>query len=115
MLILQSIILVFLVNSFVDSLDNSVEERDGKDFKRVKNNFKSKYETILSFEKVNHAMNFTGKVVLVTGSSSGIGAETVRLFSYLGAQVVVTGRNRTRINQVAYDCYQLSPYKLKVI
>ena len=34
-------------------------------------------------------MRFDGKVVLVTGSSSGIGAETARRFAALGAQMVL--------------------------
>lgn len=67
------------------------------------------------FFEVKHSLNFRGKVVLVTGSSSGIGAATVRLFSYLGAQVVVTGRNETRIHEIANECRRLSPDNLRVI
>ncbi|VDM75919.1 unnamed protein product [Strongylus vulgaris] len=37
---------------------------------------------------------FEGKVVIVTGSSSGIGAETARLFAKEGAKVTITGRNQ---------------------
>jgi len=51
---------------------------------------------------------------LVTGSSSGIGEGIIKLFSLLGAQVVVTGRNVTRIRQVAQEVQDLSPKKLKV-
>ncbi|CAG2167303.1 unnamed protein product [Oppiella nova] len=56
-----------------------------------------------------------GKVVLVTGSSSGIGEVTAKEFSRLGASVVITGRNATEISRVAKEVQQLSPYKLKVI
>jgi len=66
-----------------------------------------------SYEEVKNSRNFSGKVVLVTGSSSGIGAGTVKLYSILGANVVVTGRNETRIKQVAEECHKLSPYSLK--
>jgi len=53
-------------------------------------------------------------VVLVTGSSSGIGEGIVKLFSLLGAQVVVTGRNVTGIARVAKEVQELSPKGLKV-
>jgi 3-oxoacyl-[acyl-carrier protein] reductase len=41
-----------------------------------------------------------GEVALVTGSTSGIGAEIARLFGAEGASVVVTGRNAERGAQV---------------
>lgn len=65
------------------------------------------------FAEVADALNFKGKVALITGSSSGIGATTARLFAKLGARVVVTGRNLTRINQVVNDCYQLSNQRFR--
>ncbi len=67
-----------------------------------------------SYEAVKNSRNFTGKVVLVTGSSSGIGEATVKLFSILGAKVVVTGRNATKIKRVAENVQNLSPYGLRV-
>src|SRR5438067_3376226 len=42
-----------------------------------------------------------GEVALVTGSTSGIGAEIARLFGAEGAQVVVTGRDAARGQAVA--------------
>lgn len=55
------------------------------------------------------AKDFTDKVVLVTGSNSGIGATTVKKFAQYGAKVVITGRDAVRIAQVADECKQLSP------
>ena len=66
------------------------------------------------YNRVRDSRNFTGKVVLVTGSNSGIGEGIVKLFSVLGAQVVVTGRNASEINRVAKEVQELSPNKLKV-
>lgn len=65
------------------------------------------------FYAIRNALDFEGKVVLISGSSSGIGATTARLFATLGAKVVVTGRNETRIQEVVSDCHKLSPCKLK--
>ena len=47
-------------------------------------------------EKVFAAGAFAGKTVLVTGSTSGIGAGTAKAFAAYGAQVMVSGRNRQR-------------------
>lgn len=41
-------------------------------------------------------MELKGKIALVTGSTSGIGAEVARLLAAAGAEVVVTGRNAER-------------------
>lgn len=41
-----------------------------------------------------------GKTILITGSSSGIGAETAVECSRLGATVVLTGRNKERLQEV---------------
>lgn len=41
-----------------------------------------------------------GKSILVTGSSSGIGRAIAVLCSQMGAQVILHGRNQTRLNEV---------------
>src|SRR4051794_25148822 len=54
-------------------------------------------------------LDFTGKVVLVTGSSRGIGAETIRAFGARGGQCVVNyiadaeGQNKSDAGNVARD------------
>ncbi|CAG2172081.1 unnamed protein product, partial [Oppiella nova] len=59
--------------------------------------------------------DFTGKVVLITGSSGGIGAVTAVEFARLGAQVVVTGRRRDRVSAVAKQCVEASPTGVKAL
>lgn len=54
------------------------------------------------------------KVVLITGSSSGIGAATARLFARRGFKVVVTGSTQYRVDQVADECTNLSPHGFRV-
>ena len=49
-------------------------------------------------------MDFTGKVVVVTGASSGIGASTAEHFASLGASLVITGRNEENLKKVADKC-----------
>lgn len=43
--------------------------------------------------------SLSGKTILVTGASSGIGRATAILCSQMGAQVVITGRNETRLHE----------------
>lgn len=48
--------------------------------------------------------SFVGKVVLITGASSGIGAATAIAFSKLGAQLAITGRNSVNLEDVSEKC-----------
>jgi NAD(P)-dependent dehydrogenase (short-subunit alcohol dehydrogenase family) len=48
-------------------------------------------------------MKFSGKNVLVTGATSGVGREAAKLFSHHGAAVIVTGRDETRGHAVVEE------------
>ncbi|MEL7344439.1 MAG: SDR family oxidoreductase [Pseudomonadota bacterium] len=48
-------------------------------------------------------MDLTGKSVLITGASRGIGEATARAFAKAGAKVALTARSRDRIQTIAED------------
>lgn len=56
---------------------------------------------------------FSGKVVVITGASSGIGAETAVEFAKLDAKITITGRNKTNLDNVAKQCQEVSPTALR--
>lgn len=45
-------------------------------------------------------MNLSGKIILITGASDGIGKSTAILASQLGAKVVMVARNEEKLNEV---------------
>ena len=50
-----------------------------------------------------------GKVALITGASSGIGAATAKLFASLGVKLSLTGRNEVNLKLVADECKRVGP------
>lgn len=61
-------------------------------------------------------MDLSGRVVLVTGASSGIGRETALLLSQLSARVVLVGRDVRRLtdalSELAGDGHIIEPFDL---
>ncbi|XP_012944175.1 3-oxoacyl-[acyl-carrier-protein] reductase FabG [Aplysia californica] len=55
--------------------------------------------------------SLAGKVALITGASSGIGAATAVLFSRLGARLALTGRNEKNLRAVGEKCQAESGLK----
>lgn len=56
-------------------------------------------------------MNFTNKVVLITGASSGIGAAAAIHLSKLGASTAIVGRNESRLNSVIDEITKVTSTK----
>lgn len=62
-------------------------------------------EKTTAFEVIE-GHNLSGKEVIVTGGSSGIGVETVRALAKAGARVVIAARDLKRANEVKDDVIQ---------
>ena len=57
-------------------------------------------------------MNYSGKIVVITGASSGIGEESAEEFAKRNASVVIVSRNKDRLDETAK---KLSKYNCKVL
>jgi len=53
--------------------------------------------------------DLNGKVALITGASSGIGAATAILFARRGAKLSLTGRNEVNLQRVGDQCVRVGP------
>lgn len=49
-------------------------------------------------------MEFNGKVIIITGASSGIGAGTAEYLAKLGATLVLVGRSLENLTEVSNKC-----------
>ncbi|XP_044161023.1 uncharacterized oxidoreductase TM_0325-like isoform X2 [Bufo gargarizans] len=56
-------------------------------------------------------VSLRGKVCLVTGASSGIGAGTALLFARLGARLALNGRNEEKLKETARGCEEFCDQK----
>lgn len=61
-----------------------------------------------------NALDFTGKTVLVTGGSSGIGNGIARSFRDCGAAVVITGTRKSAADYEDTDCENMRFFQLDV-
>lgn len=60
-------------------------------------------------------MDFTGKAVLVTGASSGIGAAIAIKFAEHGANVTIVGRNKSKLDSVMEKCSQNGRTAIQIV
>lgn len=52
-------------------------------------------------------MNFEGKVILITGAASGIGAETAKHFAKLGGRIAAVDINSNKLKKLTQDIIKL--------
>ena len=58
--------------------------------------------------------DLTGRVVIVTGASSGLGDQFARALHAVGVQVIAVARRKERLDSLAADCDGLEPRPLDV-
>lgn len=58
-------------------------------------------------------MNFKNKTIWITGASSGIGKALALAFSKEGANVIISARNKQKLNEVKGQC--TNPDKVKIL
>ena len=54
-------------------------------------------------------LSMSGKVVLITGASAGIGSSTAWAFASLDAKVILLGRRQDRLDQLKSDILKSYP------
>lgn len=64
---------------------------------------------------MNTSDNIKGKVVVITGASSGLGEATARMLSSLGATVVLAARRKDRIDALAAELNQNGAKALAIV
>lgn len=64
-------------------------------------------------------MDFTGRTILVTGASSGIGRATARLLAQQGARLILNGQNEERLEQTRSvldgEFHVVAPYDISQV
>lgn len=68
---------------------------------------------VVSAQQSFQMSSFVGKVVLITGASSGIGAATAIHFSKLGARLAIAGRNTANLEKVGENCASVHADSIK--
>lgn len=58
--------------------------------------------------------DYTGRVVMITGASSGLGVQMARGFAKQGADIVITARRMEKLEQVAEELRQLGVKALPI-
>jgi 3-oxoacyl-[acyl-carrier protein] reductase len=61
------------------------------------------------------AIKLTGKVVLITGASAGIGQACARAFAQEGARLVLTGRRQERLDELKQEAKKAGTEAISVI
>ncbi|KAJ3015030.1 UNVERIFIED_CONTAM: hypothetical protein HDU68_012903 [Siphonaria sp. JEL0065] len=69
--------------------------------------------TLISLHKVP-PFNSRGKVIVITGASSGIGAETAKRYAQQGAKLILIARRKPELKAVAESCQHLGAQLVRI-
>jgi len=75
---------------------------------------KAPRRTFPTAAKIAEGVDLTGKVALVTGSTSGIGVETARVLALQGAHVYIAARNPKKLESCKADMLKTLPQGSKI-
>ena len=64
--------------------------------------------------KTFHDNSLLNKKILITGGSSGIGADAAKMFSNCGASIILLGRSETNLNNVFLELSKRQKHKFIV-
>lgn len=67
-----------------------------------------------TIDEVLKGIELQGRTVLITGGSSGLGAETARAFAAKGAEVIITARNLTKARDLADEIESSTGQQVRV-
>ncbi|KAG9342959.1 hypothetical protein JZ751_015175 [Albula glossodonta] len=65
-------------------------------------------------QRTRHRANIQDAVVVITGASSGLGKECARVFHAAGARLILCGRDRARLQELAQDLKEVADSKQKM-
>lgn len=72
-------------------------------------NFRQRFDSHSTCWQILEGMNLTGKTILVTGGSCGIGWETAKSLAFHGASVIITSRNLVKTNEAIENLRKQRP------
>lgn len=104
-LIVYTLVYVFSVFYFDCDLSLAYHEKFGKPIGKLRNN----NNTMISYwNELYFIESLKGKVVFITGASSGIGEHTAYAFAKRGVKLVLAARRKIELDRVKQECLQLS-------
>lgn len=98
---------IFFYNQFFNTLRQEKKKRRKKLIIFCYLFYNKKEKNIFLFGKGNFMFNFKNRVVVISGASSGLGAQMAKGFAKQGATLVITARRVEKLEKVAEEVRML--------